>query len=145
MTVGDTFTQEDVDNGLMEFTNTQTAIFTDSFNVDITNAADGWLANQTINVSSSVVSTESFELSNFSLFPNPSNGILSVKFETNSNDEVGVQVFDLQGRRIFNKAYNSDRLVFEESINVGNLANGIYLVQVNQGNRSTTKNIIISK
>lgn len=145
LTVGDTFTQEDIDTGLMEYTNSQTTIFTDSFKVDITNATDGWLSNQTINVSSSVVSTESFELSNFSLFPNPSNGIISVKFETNSSDQVAVQIFDLQGRTIINRTYDSDRLIFEESMNIGTLANGIYLVRVNQGDRSTTKNIIVSK
>lgn len=142
---GDTFTQEDVDNGLMEYTNTQLALFSDSFVVDITNGVSGWLANQTINVSSSVVSTESFELSNFSMFPNPSNGIISVRFETNSSDNVGVQVFDLQGRSIVSKQFDAGSLVFEETINVGNLANGIYLVRVNQGDRSTTKNMIISR
>jgi subtilisin-like proprotein convertase family protein len=145
LAVGDTFTQEDVDNGLMDYTNSQTAIFTDSFRVDITNAVDGWLANQTINISSSVVSTESFELSNFSLFPNPTDGIIFVKFETSSSARVGVQIFDLQGRTIFERAYNSDQVVFEQSINIGNIANGVYIVQVNQGDRSTTKNMIISK
>jgi hypothetical protein len=146
LAVGDTFTQEDVDNGLMEYTNTQQAIFTDSFKVDIINAGSEWLSNQTINVTSSVVSTESFELANFALYPNPSyTGNFTLKFETNSSAQVGVQLFDLQGRRILTREFTSDQTTFEESIPVGNLASGIYLVRVNQGNRSTTRNLIISR
>ena len=143
--VGGTFTQEDVDNGLIFYRNTATVGFIDAFKVDITNGANGWLPNQTINISSNVLNTNSFELANFSMFPNPSNGLISVKFEPQSSDQVGIQIFDLQGRRILEKTYDSDQSVFEQTLNLGNFANGVYLVRIHQGDRSTTKNMIVSK
>lgn len=145
LAVGDTFTQEDINNGLVEFTNTQTQIFTDRFVVDIRNAANGWLPNQEININANVVSADSFELNNFSLFPNPSQGFISVRFDSRTNDTVNVQVFDLQGRAIVNKTFDSNQALFEERITLGNLANGVYLVRVNQGDRTSVKNLIISK
>ena len=39
----------------------------------------------------------------------------------------------------------SRQSLFDESIATGKLANGIYLLKVSQGNRSTTKRVIISK
>lgn len=143
--IGDTFTQEDVNNGFVNYTNTQTALFTDSFTVDVRNAANGWLANQQVNIEASVVSADFFELSNFSLYPNPSQGMISVRFESTDNNSVSVQVFDLQGRAIYAKKFESDLSVFNQNINIGNLANGVYLVRVKQGDRTTVKNLIISK
>jgi subtilisin-like proprotein convertase family protein len=145
LTVGDTFTQQDIDNGLVDYTNTQTSIFDDSFIVDITNAANGWLPNQIIQFSANVVGVDTFQLSNFSVFPNPTEGIVSIRFETQNSDDVYIQLYDLQGRMILKQNYPSDQLRFEESIVFGNVANGIYLLRVSQGNRSVTKNIIISK
>jgi len=51
----------------------------------------------------------------------------------------------LQGRRVYNASFNSSQSLFDESVSVGNIANGIYLLKTIQGNRSTTKRIIISK
>ena len=39
----------------------------------------------------------------------------------------------------------SRQSLFDEPIATGKLANGIYLLKVSQGNRSTTKRVIISK
>ncbi len=145
LSIGDTFTQEDINTGLVSYRNTQTELFSDTFKVNITNGAGGWLPNQVVNVSASIVSADSFELNNFSVFPNPSQGMISVRFESRTNNTVNIQVFDLQGRAIFNQNYDSNESVFEQRINIGNLANGVYLVRVNQGDRSTVKNLIISK
>lgn len=145
LSLGDTFTQEDVDNGLMEYSNSQTSVFNDSFKVDISNGTDGWLSNQTINVMANVVSADSFELSNFALYPNPSQGMVSVRFESRVSDKVTVEVFDLQGRAIVSKRFEADTALFNEQVNVNSLANGIYLVRVSQGDRTTVKNLIISK
>lgn len=145
MVVGDTFTQEDVDLGNIAYVNTQTTLFTDSFKVDINNGVNGWLPSQEVNLSASVVSAPSFELSNLSVYPNPSDGMISVKFETQTNEDVNIQVYDLQGRSFFRKNFTSNELVFDKSMNIGKMANGIYLIKINQGDRSTTKRIVISK
>ena len=143
--VGDTFTQEDVDLGNIAYVNTQPALFTDSFKVDITNGVNGWLPNQVINLSASVVSAPSFELSNLSVYPNPTGGTISIRFEAQTDSDVRVEIYDLQGRSIYKRSFNGNSSRIDESMNIGRIANGVYLIKINQGNRSTTKRIIISK
>tara|TARA_B100000787_G_scaffold133180_1_gene102028 strand:- start:500 stop:3817 length:3318 start_codon:yes stop_codon:yes gene_type:complete len=145
LTIGGTYTQEDVESGVIGYTNTQTVLFTDSFKVDITNSLNGWLPNQVVNIEATTLSTNSFNLSNASIYPNPSNGVINVRFETITNDTVEIILFDLQGRKIYNSKHESNQRIFNEAITTGKLSSGIYLLKATQGNRSTTKRLIISK
>tara|TARA_R110001632_G_scaffold140060_1_gene255924 strand:+ start:31590 stop:34892 length:3303 start_codon:yes stop_codon:yes gene_type:complete len=145
LAVGGTFTQEDVNLGNVAFVNTQTTLFTDSFTVDITNSENGWLPAQVINLEATTLSSNNFELTNLSIYPNPSSGVINIRFATSSNDKVALELFDLQGRRVYNASFNSSQSLFDESVSVGNIANGVYLLKTSQGNKSTTKRIIISK
>jgi hypothetical protein len=145
LATGGTYTQADVDSGIIAYTNTQTVLFTDSFTVDITNSLNGWLPNQVVNLEATTLSTNTFNLSNVSIYPNPSNGIVNVRFETISNDIIKIALFDLQGRRIYSSNHTNNQSLFDEPIATGKLASGIYLLKVSQGNRSTTKRVIISK
>lgn len=143
--IGDTYTQEDVNLGNIAFINTETTLFTDSFKVDITNLENGWLPNQVINIEATTLSIRLYDLSKLLIYPIPSKEELSVQFETQSNDQVKIALFDLQGRRVFSSNYTSNQQVFNQTINIGRLSNGVYLLKATQGNQSTTKRVIISK
>ena len=145
LAVGGTFTQADVDAGVVAYANTQTTLFSDSFKVDITNSLNGWLPNQEVNIEATTLSTNSYNLSNVSIYPNPSNGSINVRFETSSNDIVKIELFDLQGRRVYRSNHSSNQSLFDEPIATGKMANGIYILNVSQGNKSTTRRIIFSK
>jgi hypothetical protein len=145
LAVGDTFTQEDIDLGNISFSNIQTAVFTDSFKVDIVNGAGGWLPNQEISLTANTVSTDSFELSNLIVYPNPTEGMIFVKFPTLDVSNVKIDLFDLRGRRIFSEDFSIDQNVFEASISLGGISNGVYLMKVSNGNYSTTKRIVVQK
>ena len=145
LSIGGTFTQADVDAGVIAYSNTQTVLFSDSFKVDITNSLNGWLPNQEVSIEATTLSTNSYSLSNVSIYPNPSNGIINVRFETTSNDNVKIELFDLQGRRVYRSNHSSNQSLFDEPIVTGKLASGIYVLNVSQGNKSTTKRIIFTK
>ncbi|MCH2216795.1 MAG: S8 family serine peptidase [Flavobacteriales bacterium] len=145
LSLGDTFTQEDVNSGVITYANTQTQLFTDSFKADITNGENGWLPNQQVNIEATTVGTSSFELSNFSLYPNPSQGMISIRFESRDDNPVDIQVFDFQGRRMFAKKFDAVNAIFNQNIHIGNLANGVYLVRINQGDRTIVKNVMVLK
>ena len=145
LVVGDTFTQEDVDTGNMAYTNTQTSLFTDSFKVDITNSLNGWLANQVINIEATTLSTVSYDLSKMLIYPNPASQEINIQFQTNSSEQVTITLFDLQGRKVFRTVDSSDLGVYQKTINVRMLANGIYILKATQGNQSTSLRLIISK
>ena len=90
-----------------------------------------------------VLSTNSFNLENtFSVYPNPNNGEFTVKFN-GAQGNVALQVFDIRGRSVLNKNYNASG-EFNQTINLGNVQAGMYLLNVNDGSKTITKKIIVN-
>lgn len=83
------------------------------------------------------LSTNSFDGSSFSIYPNPVKNILNVN---SSNNQVinTVKVTDINGRLVKIVNPNSTSNI----IDVNDLANGIYLVEITSDNGSVTKKFI---
>lgn len=143
LAVGDTFTQEDVNSARIAYTNSQTTLFTDSFKVDITNSLNGWLANQEILIEATTLRVDAFDSLNLSIHPNPSNGMIHVRFKTISNERIKISLIDLQGRNVFSSSFNADQAVFDQSISTEKFSNGVYLLDVSQGEKRSTKKLFI--
>lgn len=92
------------------------------------------------------LSNESIEELEFAVYPNPSNGVFTVSTAnaTNSGDTV-ITISDLNGRRVFTRDVKNLGGNLNETIDVQNLTNGLYLLQVQQGASSTVEKIIINK
>ena len=97
---------------------------------------------KTIICQSAVLATDNFELADFSLFPNPNNGNFTVKFNSNSSNDINIAVHDMQGRLILNKKYNNTGL-FSQTLQLDNAQTGIYLVTVADGDKKVVKRIVI--
>ncbi|MCB0433516.1 MAG: T9SS type A sorting domain-containing protein, partial [Mangrovimonas sp.] len=50
-----------------------------------------------------------------------------------------VQVSDIRGRTVFNNMYVTNGTEFNQTINLGQLQSGMYLVNVSDGQRKITK------
>ena len=87
------------------------------------------------------LSTEDKEITNFKLFPNPNKGEFTLTLDSKSA-KVNVEIFDIRGRLIYNKDYNSSGS-FNQQINLNNVSKGIYLVKVKDGVNIRTEKIII--
>ena len=85
---------------------------------------------------------DEFSLDSFVIFPNPNNGEFTIKLNSNSGNDIKVNVFDIRGRRIFNNVYTNTG-DFNETVNLNNVQSGMYLVTVNDGNSEITKRIIV--
>jgi len=78
------------------------------------------------------------ELVEFSLYPNPSSGLVIVSLP-NTEDEVKIEVLDLSGRRVFEKQYYNTN---EIQLNL-NESSGIYLVKTEINTHSSIKRLIL--
>lgn len=105
------------------------------------NGHDAEVEDYTINVLPSL-SVDEFELAGFNIFPNPNNGEFTIKLNSNSVEDIKVDVYDIRGRRIFNNVY-SNTPDFNQTINLNNVQSGMYLVNVNDGRGQVTKKIIV--
>jgi hypothetical protein len=89
-----------------------------------------------------VLSSESYEISDLVLYPNPNNGNFNIQFTSNSSNEINVGVHDMRGREIFAKKYSNNGL-FNENLQLNNAQSGIYLVTIQDGSRKEVKKIVI--
>ncbi|NQY27849.1 MAG: S8 family serine peptidase [Flavobacteriaceae bacterium] len=143
LAIGDTFTQDDVNTSKITYTNTETTAFADQFKVDINNAVNGWLPNQIVPINGTLGVVE-FDLNDLFIFPNPTNRNINIRIQSATNTDVKINIFDIQGRKVYNTFKESNSGLFNTTLDLGKLANGIYLIDVQQGNRKTTKRIIIN-
>jgi subtilisin-like proprotein convertase family protein len=145
LSAGDTFTQADITAARIKFVNSESGSFTDQFTVDIINAANGWLGNQIISIAETVLKTDNFLLNAVSFWPNPTKGILYVKLNKSGGKNVSITIFDIQGRAIMHTEDATSNSIFTKEIDTKNIASGIYLLSVVQGNKKVTKKILVAK
>lgn len=77
----------------------------------------------------------------FSITPNPTNGIVTLRLAT--NNDVQVDLFDIQGRKCYSKNYPNSNTIFNQEIYFGQLEKGIYLLNVISEGKTSTKKVII--
>ncbi len=84
-----------------------------------------------------------FEFDQFKVYPNPSNGQVTISFKSNSSEDVQVNLYDLTGRLISATTYASYSTVFNEVVNFGSISTGMYLLKVTKGANSSFKQVAI--
>ena len=79
---------------------------------------------------------------NFYVFPNPNKGEFTIKLNSKESNTIKVEVYDLRGRIIYKNNYkaNGD---FNEKINISHAQSGMYILNISDGLRETSKKIIV--
>ncbi|WP_100611203.1 zinc-dependent metalloprotease [Confluentibacter lentus] len=77
------------------------------------------------------------------VFPNPNNGNFWVAFNSETNNDVTMTLFDIRGRLVFSSVYANLGGNFREEINPIGLKSGMYILTINDGNIATKQKIII--
>jgi subtilisin-like proprotein convertase family protein len=92
--------------------------------------------------SQGIMAVNDYEFENFALYPNPNNGSFTVQFNSNSTSKINIAVYDMSGRKIFDRGYNNNGL-FSQDLQLDNAQAGIYLVSITDGKKQTTKRIVV--
>jgi len=81
-------------------------------------------------------------INNFEIYPNPNKGVFNVEMNTMFESEVDIIVYDIRGRRVYNRHYESS-YNFKEEIKMNSVQSGLYFFEVNNGSRKIVKKIIV--
>ena len=92
-------------------------------------------------ISGTNLATNKNDFQIFAIYPNPSNG--SVSISLSSNTDVKVSLNDISGRIIFNEIFENSDSVFKKNINFSNLSKGIYLINVESEGKIASKKLVI--
>ncbi|WP_111684775.1 zinc-dependent metalloprotease [Winogradskyella tangerina] len=79
----------------------------------------------------------------FSIYPNPNNGEFTVSLNNPLSDKIAIELFDINGRRIFERSFNAIQN-FRGIIKLDSVQSGVYLVRVIDGTNSSVKRLIIN-
>ena len=82
------------------------------------------------------------KLSGLLVFPNPNKGEFTIKLNNALSSDVNVEVYDLRGRNIYKNMYKNTG-DFNEKIRLNNIQSGMYILNVSDGNRKSTRKIIV--
>ncbi|MCF8429092.1 MAG: T9SS type A sorting domain-containing protein [Bacteroidia bacterium] len=95
----------------------------------------------TSSISKVVLITSTFENNGITIFPNPSNGVFNISFESKNNSAAKIKIIDVLGKTVW---YNERTLLNGiNAINL-NLNKGNYLLIVEENGKLTTKKIVIN-
>lgn len=82
---------------------------------------------------------------NLTLYPNPASTRLAMNFNSNKSAETTIVVYDMAGRMVMKQLKNIHPGHNIFNLNVSNLKNGIYSVELNIGGNVQTKKLVIAK
>jgi hypothetical protein len=103
----------------------------------------GETEDYTINVEDATASLEDFSFAGFNLYPNPTKGAFTLHLEVINTAKVSVQLYDVRGRLIDQKEYYNTNTNFSERILFEKASAGLYLLKVTNGNKQTTRKLMI--
>lgn len=82
---------------------------------------------------------------NVKLFPNPSNGVLNIEVDSKIQGDVLFTINNLLGKVILTEKYNFVQGVNQRKIELGDLQNGLYIVQFRSGDTVYTQKVILDR
>ena len=74
---------------------------------------------------------------NFSVFPNPTTGLLNIELET-SEKNIDLEVFDIIGKSLLKTTAKHNGGLLQKTIDISHLHEGIYFVKISAGEKNTT-------
>jgi hypothetical protein len=99
-----------------------------------------------IRIVSSVHQSTALNLNNLAIFPNPASNLILCEFFPNDFTPVEFQILDVLGRALLQKREEAiSRGKQETTLDVSNLANGMYLLRMTQGTQHITRRFSVSR
>ncbi|WP_417876209.1 S8 family serine peptidase [Winogradskyella sediminis] len=79
------------------------------------------------------------------VYPNPNKGEFTISFDSSlsDNSDVNVDIYDVSGRLVYKNIFTNNTVRFNETISLDNVASGVYIANISQGNKMTSQKIII--
>ena len=75
--------------------------------------------------------------------PNPNNGKFDLNFKLKDKKKVQVKIVDMQGKEVYNETVKDFDGKYSNKIDISENGEGIYILQIVQGNKASTSKIVI--
>ena len=97
-----------------------------------------------IKYSTVLVSIKEVEnINDLSVYPNPASEKLNITFNTSTADDFNITIYNVTGQAVYKETLNNFVGSYHNEINVNDLAQGVYLMQVKSSKGATTQKIVV--
>jgi len=147
LNIGDTFTQSNIDNGDVQYENTNPDVPNDGFSFTVIDGEGGFLGATDFSIDilddpNCFVNTSEIDTDqDVVLYPNPARESFFVDFKKVVNGKVQAAVFDVQGRVVL--VQQMENVFGKVQFNTANLASGIYFVRIQTEDTVFAKKVTI--
>ena len=85
-----------------------------------------------------LLSNSEIAFQDLAVYPNPSNGNFTVEFQSKSNNKIGIDIFDIRGRKVYGKSFENTGM-FRQNLALTNIEPGIYMVSIVDGDANADR------
>lgn len=105
------------------------------------------LVNGSITVQSLSTATNNTLLlkSQIEIFPNPNNGVFNINYSSDSGNNFTVNIMNMIGEVVFTKEYSKANSASLFTIDISNISNGVYQVEIRNENNLLRSRVIINE
>jgi subtilisin-like proprotein convertase family protein len=90
-----------------------------------------------------VLGVNNFVFDEFRIFPNPSDGRFRIQFTSENTGKVDISLYDLLGRNVASRSFESNDTAFDEEVSFSSLSSGLYILRVRRGNKISSQKIAL--
>jgi hypothetical protein len=106
-----------------------------------TNRGEGWDASY-VAVTTGVNNQKSFE--GLSVFPNPTDGLMNIKFTMNESQSVSMEILSLNGEIMVSQDFGSIQGSIDKQVDLSSLSKGIYILRLISDSGTTNEKIVLN-
>jgi hypothetical protein len=78
------------------------------------------------------------------LYPNPSGGLITIEYTPRWTEQIGVEVFDLYGRKVYEEQLISYAGQYQQELDLTGLGGGTFICRISIGNQVSSHQVFIS-
>tara|TARA_B100000676_G_C17626977_1_gene604608 strand:- start:293 stop:664 length:372 start_codon:yes stop_codon:yes gene_type:complete len=86
---------------------------------------------------------EDFGLTNFKIYPNPSDNLFNIEFVSNRLQNLNIKVLNVLGEDVFVEYLDQFSGKYVQQVNLSNKAKGIYLLEIETNQGLINKKLIL--
>ena len=91
------------------------------------------------------IESENSNLQRINIYPNPSNDIFNIVFNTNTKKDIDLRVHNVSGELIFSESLKDFNGNFNRSIDLSQYSSAIYILQLNTKDEILNKKLVLEK
>jgi PKD repeat protein len=109
------------------------------------NSTNSMISVTVLNINATGIKTNVSEATQIALYPNPNAGVFTLQLSNASLTKTQISISNILGEVVYNIQEQLSNNALTKEIDLQNLVNGAYFMQVNMGSYTKTQKIIINK